>query len=836
VLAYLWTARTYRNRKAGGMAKHPWAWSGLALLPLFFAGTRAPAAEMPRLADGRYGLELVASEPDIVTPIGLAYMTGGSSPGLLVVESHTHQRPEGYQGPAGDRIRLFSDSDGDGRLDRWTTFADGFRFAMNVLPRPDGAVYVITRSNLVLLHDTDGDGKADDRRELVRLETADDYPHDGLESMDLTPDGALLFAMGENHGTAFRLIGADGSTIAGEGQGGSLYRCSQDGERLERIATGFWNPFGLCTLPDGRVFCADNDPDACPPCRLLHIVAGGDYGFEYRFGRAGTHPLQAWNGELPGTLPMVCGIGEAPTALVAHAGSLWVTSWGDHRIERYRLVPRGASYAAERQVVVQGDADFRPTGMAVAPDGSLYFGDWLLRDYEVHGRGRVWRLTLPADAADAKLKASWPPEPQLGPLDDSHISSALESADPFVRAAAVEQLSQRADVPPSADESAAVRLGRLEALRLRGTPEPEPILREALQDDSTDVRLFALRWIADERVTALRDDVAKLLDGPLPNPRYYLAVLATIDWLDNPPELRSAGITDGLLVRELRNDRRPPAARVLALRLLSPDDKFLTLPRFAGYLQSDSPPLRLEAVRSLAQGANPDRFELLASTAQDPAQSEAVRLEALAGLASAADRYHELLATYAAGKDRALSREAAGVLRRTHSGAQPSPGTPPADDLAAWTKLLQQPGDAESGRRLFFSDVGPRCAVCHQFDGRGGRIGPDLSHIGRDNSPARIIQSILEPSQEIAPQYQPWRLVTDDGKTYTGLRVAEPGDDGTEEYVDSAGQVVSLPTESIESRQASATSIMPAGLETTMSVDDLRDLLAFLTQPDDGGK
>ena len=99
----------------------------------------------------------------------------------------------------------------------------------------------------------------------------------------------------------------------------------------------------------GRLFAVDNDPDSRPPCRLLHIVDGGDYGYRFRNGRKGLHPFTAWNGELPGTLGMVAGTGEAPCGVVAYEsenlspdyrGTLLVTSWGDHRIEQFRLEPQ----------------------------------------------------------------------------------------------------------------------------------------------------------------------------------------------------------------------------------------------------------------------------------------------------------------------------------------------------------------------------------------------------------------------------------------------------------------------------------------------------------------
>lgn len=542
--------------------------------------------------------------------------------------------------------------------------------------------------------------------------------------------------------------------------------------------------------------------------------------------------MQAWNGELPGTLPMVCGVGEGPTAVVAHGGWLWVTSWGDHRIERYRLLPRGASYSAEREVVVQGDIDFRPTGMAIAPDGSLYFGDWVLRDYPVHGRGRIWRLTLPKN----DLTMTFPPRSE-GDLaaseDDGEVRTNAESNDPFIHAHAVQQLLRHDKFDSKSSPSDRLRLAALEAQRLQGVKHPEPLLRAALQDESADVRLFAVRWIADERITALRGDVAQLLQGPQPSTRYYLAVLATLDWLDSEPKLRGRDIADEILERELKNEDRTADAHALALGLISPDSKFLTLDRLRNYLAADQASLRLAAVRALAQQSNQDRFELLATTARDESQSDEVRAEAIMGLAAAAETYRDLLQQFAQGDNAALRGEAERVLRLARQRSAPSEAKPPADDLAAWNELLKQPGDAAAGRRLFFSGVGARCGVCHQHNGHGGRVGPDLTHIGRSSTRDRIIASILQPSQEIAPHYQPWLATTDDGKTHLGLRVVEGGNNDTETYIDSAGQQFSLKCESVESREVATKSIMPDGLESAVSIEDLRDLVTFLRQSDD---
>src|SRR5215208_2177274 len=249
----------------------------------FVVGNSVGAAE-PRVAGGGYKLELVAKEPQIVTPIGMAFDRKGR---LLVIESHTHQRPDKYQGPEGDRIRMLCDSDGDGRLDRWSTFAEGFRHAMNLLAREDGAVYVVMRHKIVLLRDTDGDGIADKEDEIVRLETENDYPHNGLSGIALMPGGGtLVIALGENFGAPYRLVGSDGVVHSGKDGAGKIFLCTPEGRELRRLATGLWNAFSLCVVPDGRIFSIENDPDASPPCKMVQIVAGGDYGFRYQYGRA----------------------------------------------------------------------------------------------------------------------------------------------------------------------------------------------------------------------------------------------------------------------------------------------------------------------------------------------------------------------------------------------------------------------------------------------------------------------------------------------------------------------------------------------------------------------
>ena len=370
--------------------------------------------ELPQVLDERLQLQLVAAEPEVRTPTGIAVDEKGR---VLVIESHTHFRPEGYQGPPADRILLLEDFDpASGKARKISTFFEGSKHTMNLAIAADGSIYVATRMEIFRLWDKDGDGKSDARTEICRLDTPGNYPHNGLSGLAFDFAGNLYFGFGENLGADYKLIGNDGTSLSGGGEGGNVYCCTAEGKNLRRVATGFWNPFGLCIDAFGRLFCVDNDPDSRPPCRLLHIVEGGDYGFKFRNGRKGVHPFTAWNGELPGTLPMVSGTGEAPSAVMAYEsdnlpedfrGDLLVTSWGDHRLERYRLRPRGASFAAEMTTVLLGNQNFRPVGLALAPDGSLLMSDWVDKSYPLHSKGRVWRLSAKNSPPRKLPKDDW---------------------------------------------------------------------------------------------------------------------------------------------------------------------------------------------------------------------------------------------------------------------------------------------------------------------------------------------------------------------------------------------------------------------------------------------
>ena len=150
-------------------------------------------------------------------------------------------------------------------------------------------------------------------------------------------------------------------------------------------------------------------------------------------------------------------------------------------------------------------------------------------------------------------------------------------------------------------------------------------------------------------------------------------------------------------------------------------------------------------------------------------------------------------------------------------------------DEASWKKALEGKGDPAAGERLFFHARGPRCFACHRVDGRGAAIGPDLSTIGRSLSREKLIESILTPSKEIAPQFTSWIIATKDGKTRTGMIVEEKFDSSIV-IADAEGKLETINRLDIEDRQAAKTSIMPDNLPALMTRQEFRDLLAYLSE------
>lgn len=820
--------------RAAPILNHPFPGPAMSRLSGFFAllcaCSWAPVllAEPPRVLDDRMQLEMIAEHPAIVTPIGIAFDAQGR---LLVIESQTHHRKEDYVGPAKDRIRAYVDSDGDGKFDAWSNFYEGTTYTMSLAAAPDGSIYVATRMEIFRLRDTNNDGVADENTPIAHLETKGNYPHNGLAGLTFAPDGSLIFGMGENLGEPFALVGSDGTRITGGGEGGCVYRSEADGSKLRKIATGVWNPFGMCFDPQERLFCVDNDPDGRPPCRLLDIVATGDYGYQFRYGRSGVHPLQAWDGELPGTLPMAAGTGEAPCAVLYDHGTLLVTSWGDHRIERYTLEHRGATVRARMSPVVVGDENFRPSGMVAGPDGAYYFADWVDRSYPVHGKGRIWKLSWKnGPPQDAPLPLS-DAEKEARALANQFDFKALDSPEPFLRQGAIAGLTKQPerllevdwDILPTGQQ----RLGVLQALRWIGATADEAHLSEALADSHEAVRIEAVRWIADEQLKQYEGELQKQLSTGRLSAQAFPVYLAAVAWLQSGKVgSNSEWLSQKLLSDTATAPTASPATRAMAIKLLPPNHPSLTTADLAKWAASDSPALQSAAIRTLALRRTPDAAEQLAQLAQDKQLPVELRADAISGLVGDASKHSELL-TQLAAADNATIATAAKRTSLTVDKLETG-NRPPLTDPDAWLAKLPTETSRAAGWRVFTSDRAS-CSRCHTFDGRGAKVGPDLTHIGSRTDRRRILQSILQPSQEIAPMFVAEMLLLDDGRVLSGFPLHRLVEDKRELFVDANGKQFEVDPDEIIERRAADKSIMPEGLPSQLTLGELADLLSLLS-------
>ena len=134
-------------------------------------------------------------------------------------------------------------------------------------------------------------------------------------------------------------------------------------------------------------------------------------------------------------------------------------------------------------------------------------------------------------------------------------------------------------------------------------------------------------------------------------------------------------------------------------------------------------------------------------------------------------------------------------------------------------------GDVRRGQQIFHSSKAA-CSACHAIGYLGGTIGPDLSRIGKIRTERDLLESLLYPSVSFVRSYEPVLIVTKSGKSINGLIRRETADEIT--MATGAKEEVRISRDDIEEIVPGTVSIMPAGLETQFTREQLADLVAFL--------
>ena len=360
-------------------------------VPATAAGTQRPGyAEQPvptfEVADG-LEVSLWAENPDLFKPIQMNWDPKGR---LWIASSRTYPMiaPGGV---AADAVIVLEDTNGDGKADQHTVFADHLLVPTGVVPDGKGGCYVAASSQLLHLEDTDGDGKAD-RRTIVLSSFGTEDTHHNLHTLRWGYDGHLYFNQSIYTHTHIETVhGVRRLNSAG------IWRFNPDNWELGVFTRGGCNPWGHHWDQYGNSFFTDGAGFK----GVYHAMEGATY-FTYSDMRREAESIS------PGNYPKFCSLEliHSPAFPAEWQGQVITCDFRAHRVVRFSLKEVGSTYQTQEQpdVLRSTNVTFRPIDLRQGPDGALYIADWsnpIIQHGEVDFRdprrdkehGRIWRVS-----------------------------------------------------------------------------------------------------------------------------------------------------------------------------------------------------------------------------------------------------------------------------------------------------------------------------------------------------------------------------------------------------------------------------------------------------------
>lgn len=543
-------------------------------------GPRSPREELAtfRLAKG-FKIELVASEPEVIDPVALAFDENGR---LYVAEMRGYPNGGVATGEvATGKIKRLEDRDGDGVFETSTVYADGLRFPSSVMPWK-GGLLVAVAPDIVYFEDPDGDGKADRKRVLY---TGFDLSNiqQIINGLQWGLDNWVYGIAGSKGGDIRSVEKPDAPPVQLRGRG-ARFHPERPGS-LEPMSGG--GQFGLAPDDGQHWFTATNSqhlrqivlpdhylrrnpylavgavtldiPDHGASCKVYRLSPFEGWRVERTQRRAGSKDAKRFaSTELVpgGFITSGCGPVAYTASLFpeAYRGNTFVCDPANNLVHRDQLVSRGSTFVAKR---ADADCEFfastdnwcRPVNLCVGPDGAIYMVDFYREvietplslpddikqrlNLESRGRGRIWRI---APEGTPPLKS-----PALGQASAAELVQHLASDVPWRRLTAQRLLLERQDksaVKPLEDLARASKaaVGRFHALwTLRGLGAlSDTLIEAALKDPDAGVREQALR-LAEARLgsaTTLQALALKLVNDPAPEVRFQLAF--SLGEIDSP--------------------------------------------------------------------------------------------------------------------------------------------------------------------------------------------------------------------------------------------------------------------------------------------------------------
>jgi putative membrane-bound dehydrogenase-like protein len=458
------------------------------------------------LPDG-FTIEKVAASPLVDRPIeadfdeqGRLYVTDSSGSGDKL-EKQLAEKPH--------RVVRLEDTDGDGKFDKQTVFADKMMFPEGCMWL-DGSLYVAAVPSIWKLTDTDGDGVADQRSEWFQGKTMTGCGND-LHGPYAGPDGWIYWCKGAFAEQRYTL--PDGKPFVTRAS--HIFRARPDGSGIEPVMTGGMdNPVGLTFTESGeRVFSCTflQHPAGGKRDGLIHAIYGGVWGKVHDV-------IDSHVRTSPEVMPVMSHLGPAaPCGLTRYESrafgdeykdNLFCTLFNMHKVTRHVLTPDGATFkSADSDFLTCDSLDFHPTDVLEDADGSLLVidtGGWYklccptsqLHKPDVLGaiyRVRRSGARVPDDPRGTKV--AW------RELPAERLTRLLDDERPEVRQRAVRELGGRgiAAVPALSEAlnnfRPAARINAVWALTRIDDPAARTVVRYAL-DDSEPVATAALHSVS----------------------------------------------------------------------------------------------------------------------------------------------------------------------------------------------------------------------------------------------------------------------------------------------------------------------------------------------------
>ncbi len=442
-----------------------------------------------------FEIQLFASEPDIEKPINLTFDAKGR---MWVTTSFEYPFP--VIGKTGtDKLIILEDTDADGKADKFTKVSDTLNIPIGILPLNDGALS-FSVPNLYRYTDSNSDDKMESSRFVLGPFGYQDT-HGMVSNFIRGYDGWVHACHGFTNRSKF--AGSDGDSITLVS--GNTFRFQMDGSHVEQLTFGQVNPFGLVFDIYGYVYSTDSHSSP-----LYQLIRTGDYP---HFGKTSNMGFGPDMKSLEEEATALCGITQyADTKFPEEfRNNFFIGDVVNSRVHRYSFTWKGSSPIGKSEVdlIKSEDPWFRPVNVKLGPDGAIYVADFynaIIGHYEVplnhpkrdKQRGRIWRITYKGTGNDRM---------DLSKTTLDKLIEALDAENLPVRMAAMDQITDRIGDAAETSLLTAVNdpgttsrkyvhslwsLHRLDKLS-------DDVLKKALVDDDSLVRLHAMRVLLERK-------------------------------------------------------------------------------------------------------------------------------------------------------------------------------------------------------------------------------------------------------------------------------------------------------------------------------------------------